>query len=30
MAGDQKVIRGLIEQFGSAKLASELIRRSRK
>ena len=30
MAGDQKVIRGLIEHFGSAKLAREVIRTSRK
>ena len=30
MAGDQMVIRSLIEHFGSAKLASELIRRSGK
>lgn len=30
MAGDQKVIRSLIEHFGSAKLASELIRKSGK
>ena len=30
LAGDQKVIRSLIEHFGSPKLASELIRKSGK